>query len=122
MHVKMSPKDHGFAPTSETIKAAFSICKNVDLLATNLIGQAVQRTSQTVHGGAEGQVGVRQGTTHQVAGVGTDIASFVIAVTFKKRKISTSNMLTQQSSLTVNFGIHSTAFSSCWILHPVTEM
>lgn len=51
------------------------------MLGTNLIGQAVQRTSQTIHGGAEGQVGVRQSTAHQVAGVGTDIPSFMIAVT-----------------------------------------
>lgn len=47
---------------------------------TNLIGQAMQWASKTVHGSTEGQVGVRQGTAHQVAGVGTDIASFVVAV------------------------------------------
>lgn len=57
----------------------------VDVLSTNLIGQTVQRTSQTIHGGTEGQVGVRQGTAHQVAGVGTDVASFVITVTLKKK-------------------------------------
>lgn len=60
------------------------LCGNKDLLSTNLIGQAVQRTSQTVHGSAEGQVGVRQGTTHQVAGVSADISSFMVTVTFKK--------------------------------------
>ena len=48
---------------------------------TNLIGQAVQRTSQTIHGGAEGQVGVRQSAAHQVAGVGADVSSFMIAAT-----------------------------------------
>lgn len=59
--------------------------ENNDVLGTNLIGQAVQRTSQTIHGSAEGQVGVRQGATHQVAGVGTDVASFVITVTSQKK-------------------------------------
>ena len=38
----------------------------------------MQRSSQTVHGCAERQVGVRQSTAHQVAGVGTDIASLVV--------------------------------------------
>lgn len=40
----------------------------------------MQRTSQAVHGSAEGQVGVGQGAAHQVAGVGADVASFVVAV------------------------------------------
>lgn len=47
---------------------------------TNLIGQAMQRTSKAIHGSAEGQVGVRQGAAHQVAGVGADVASFMVAV------------------------------------------
>ncbi len=55
-----------------------------NLLGTNLIGQAVQRPSQTVHSSAKGQVGVRQGTAHQVAGVGTDVASFMVTVTSQK--------------------------------------
>lgn len=64
------------------------------MLGTNLIGQAMQRTSQTIHGSAEGQVGVRQRTTHQVAGVGTDIASFMVTVTLQIHKLQ--NVLTQQ--------------------------
>lgn len=38
--------------------------ENDDLCITNLIGQAMERTGQTIHGSAEGQVGVRQGTPH----------------------------------------------------------
>lgn len=49
-------------------------------MTTDLIGQAVQRASETVHGSAEGQIGVRQGAAHQVAGVGADIAAFVVTV------------------------------------------
>lgn len=60
--------------------------------STNLIGQAMQRTSQTIHGSAEGQVGVRQGTTHQVAGVGTDITSFVVTVTLEKHNYNSKHV------------------------------
>lgn len=51
-------------------------------LSTNLIGQAMQRTSKTIHGSTECQIRVRQGAAHQVAGVGTDITSFMVTVTF----------------------------------------
>ena len=54
-------------------------------MATNLVGQAVQRTGQTIHGSAEGEVGVRQGAAHQMAGVGADIASLVVTVTLENR-------------------------------------
>ena len=47
-------------------------------IRTNLVGQAVQRARQAVHGGAEGQVGVRQSAAHQVASVGTDVPSLVV--------------------------------------------
>lgn len=55
------------------------------MIGTNLIGQTMQRTSETIHRSAEGQIGVRQGATHQVAGVGTDIAAFMVTV--KKKNI-----------------------------------
>lgn len=57
----------------------------VHLKSTDLIGQAVQRARKAVHGSAEGQIGVGQGTAHQVAGVGTDVASFVVTVRAGKR-------------------------------------
>lgn len=52
-----------------------------DTFCTHLIGQTMQRTSQAIHGCTEGQVGVRQSTPHQVAGVGTDVASFMVTET-----------------------------------------
>lgn len=61
-------------------------------MGTNLVGQAMQRTSQTIHGSAEGEIGVRQGTTHQVAGVGTDIASLVVTVTLEKEIIKNADI------------------------------
>ena len=45
-----------------------------------LVGQAVQGTGQTVHGGGEGEVGVGEGGADQHAGVGGDIAPFVVGV------------------------------------------
>ncbi|TMW48369.1 hypothetical protein DOY81_006551 [Sarcophaga bullata] len=45
-----------------------------------LIGQTVQRTSQTVHTGSKGEVGIAQGRANQVHGVGRYIATFVITV------------------------------------------
>lgn len=47
-------------------------------MTTNLVGQAMQRAGKTIHGSAERQIGVGQGAAHQVAGVGTDIASFMV--------------------------------------------
>lgn len=57
-----------------------------DLRGTNLISEAVQRTSQTVHGGAEGQIGVGQSAAHQVAGVCADVASFVVTATSQNKR------------------------------------
>src|SRR4029434_1611906 len=45
---------------------------------THLVGEAVQRCCKAIHGCAEGQVGVRESTAHQVAGVGTDVPSFMV--------------------------------------------
>lgn len=52
----------------------------------------MQRTSQTVHGSAEGQVGVREGTTHQVAGVGTDVAPFMVTVTLQNNNCESEHV------------------------------
>lgn len=57
------------------------------MASAHLIGQAVQRASKTIHGSAEGQIGVRKGAAHQVAGVGTDIASFMVTVRAGKHHI-----------------------------------
>ena len=45
-----------------------------------LVGQAVERAGQAVHGRRQGVVGVRQGRADEVAGVGRDVAAFVVAV------------------------------------------
>lgn len=60
--------------------------------AADLIGQAVQRAGEAVHGSAEGQVGVGQGAAHQVAGVGADVAAFVVAVGAEKTRQSSEGV------------------------------
>lgn len=49
-------------------------------VCTHLVGESMQRTSKSIHGSTEGQVGIRQGTPHQVACVCTDVTTFMIAV------------------------------------------
>ena len=45
-----------------------------------LVGQAVQRTGQSVQTSGDGQVGIGQSGAHQVSGVGRGIATLVIGV------------------------------------------
>ena len=46
-----------------------------------LIGQSMERSSQSVHGSGKGKVGIREGTTHKMAGMGTHIATLVVTET-----------------------------------------
>lgn len=69
-------------------------CECVWKLRTNLIGQAVERTGQTIHGGAEGQIGIRQGAPYQVACVCADIAAFMVTKELQDRG-NTKNMSTR---------------------------
>lgn len=43
-----------------------------------LVGQPVEGTREAVHAGGERQVRVREGGTHQMHGVGADIATLVV--------------------------------------------
>lgn len=45
-----------------------------------LVGEAVERSSQTVQSGGEGKVRVRKSRADQVGGVGGDVATFVVCV------------------------------------------
>ena len=45
-----------------------------------LVGQTVERTSQTLQTGGEGEHGGAQGTADQVGGVGTDVTTLVVGV------------------------------------------
>lgn len=45
-----------------------------------LVGEAVEGAGKPVHAGGKGEVGVGESAPHQVAGVGRDVASLVVAV------------------------------------------
>lgn len=45
-----------------------------------LVGESMKRTSETIHSRSEGEVRVGESATDEVSGVGTDVATFVIAV------------------------------------------
>jgi hypothetical protein len=45
-----------------------------------LVGQSVERTSETVQTGSEGEVRRAEGTADQVSGVGRDVATLVVSV------------------------------------------
>lgn len=45
-----------------------------------LIRQSMQGPCQPIHGCCKGQIGVWKGTAHQVAGVGTYVATFMVTV------------------------------------------
>lgn len=79
--LQRKPKDAeaGEPPRNLSLQEV-SIVLTAERVITNLIGQAMQRAGKAIHGSAEGQIGVRQGTAHQVAGVGADIASFMVTV------------------------------------------
>ncbi len=45
-----------------------------------LVGEAVEWTGEAVHGGGIGQVGIGEGTAHQMASVGAHVAALVVTV------------------------------------------
>lgn len=45
-----------------------------------LVGETMEWTSKAVHTSGKGEVGVTQGGSHQVDGVGRHVATFVVAV------------------------------------------
>lgn len=49
-----------------------------------LVSESMQGSSQAIHSCTEGKIRVRQGTTHQVTGVGTDITTFVVTESEEK--------------------------------------
>ena len=64
-------------------EATGSLVLVAELLDPNqnlLIGQAVEGAGQSVHSGGEGQVGVTEGRTNQVSGVGRHVAALVVRV------------------------------------------
>ncbi len=42
--------------------------------------QSVKGSSESVHTGSKGEVGIREGTANQVGGVGADVTSLVVSV------------------------------------------
>ena len=70
-----------FPPSTETTNNLAHLHKHTwpdEDKNINLIGQSMQRSSQSIHASGKGQVGVRQGAAHQVTGVGTYVASFMV--------------------------------------------
>ena len=43
-----------------------------------LVGETMKRSSEAAHASTEGEIWIREGRSHQVGGMGRDIASFVI--------------------------------------------
>ena len=52
---------------------------------SHLIGQAVKRSRQAAHAGAEGEVWVAECTAHKMARVRADVAAFVVTAQQRKR-------------------------------------
>lgn len=69
---------------NHSIMSSSRLDVNLDISTrTHLVSQSVKGSSQTVHSCAEGEVGVRQGTAHQVAG---HVTTLMVTVAKEKGK------------------------------------
>lgn len=67
--------------------------ENLGVWGGYLVSESMQGSSQAIHGCTEGKIRVRQGTSYQVTGMGTDITTFMVTESGEKCTHVVSNII-----------------------------